>query len=207
MLNHYVHAYLRALAGLRAHRVGPFLVSFDDHDAGLFRNYAVPDDGVDPTPDQVAEHCQVDRAGVFDCLVWVGHTGFVVPRRRRCTGGTATRWRSSVTKLLTGLRYVPRVVVTDKLRSYGAAHREVLPSVEHRQSPYLNNRAENSHQPTRQRERAMPPTHRSPVPTGDDLTLCHLERGRRPARGRLTQAPQRPSLGSDTRHHTGHPTT
>ena len=58
-------------------------------------------------------------------------------------------------KLLKGLRYVPRVVVTDKLRSYGPAHREVLPSVEHRSSKYLNNRAENSHQPTRQRERAM----------------------------------------------------
>ncbi len=35
--------------------VGPFLASFDDHDAGLFRNYAVPGDGADPTPDQVAE--------------------------------------------------------------------------------------------------------------------------------------------------------
>jgi putative transposase len=58
-------------------------------------------------------------------------------------------------KLLEGLRYVPRVIVTDKLRSYGAAHREVLPSVEHRRSKYLNNRAENSHQPTRVRERAM----------------------------------------------------
>lgn len=43
---------------------------------------------------------------------------------------------------------VPRVIVTDKLRSYGAAHREVMPSVEHRKSKYLNNRAENSHQPT-----------------------------------------------------------
>jgi putative transposase len=58
-------------------------------------------------------------------------------------------------KLRKGLRYVPRVIVTDKLRSYGVAHREVMPSVEHRQSRYLNNRAENSHQPTRQRERAM----------------------------------------------------
>src|SRR6185369_11785098 len=58
-------------------------------------------------------------------------------------------------KLLKGLRYVPRVLVTDKLRSYAVAHREVMPSVEHRQSRYLNNRAENSHQPTRQRERAM----------------------------------------------------
>ncbi|MFE2698488.1 IS6 family transposase [Streptomyces mirabilis] len=50
---------------------------------------------------------------------------------------------------------VPRVVVTDRLRSYGAAHREVMPCVQHRQSKYLNNRTENSHQPTRQRERAM----------------------------------------------------
>lgn len=50
---------------------------------------------------------------------------------------------------------MPRVIVTDKLRSYGAAHREVMPSVEHRQSKYFNNRAENNHQPTRQRERAM----------------------------------------------------
>ncbi|MFJ4980459.1 IS6 family transposase [Streptomyces coeruleorubidus] len=50
---------------------------------------------------------------------------------------------------------VPRVIVTDKLRSYSAANREVMSSVEHRQSKYLNNRAENSHQPTRQRERAM----------------------------------------------------
>ena len=58
-------------------------------------------------------------------------------------------------KLLKGLIYVPRVLVTDKLKSYGAAKREVLPGVEHRQHRYLNNRAENSHLPTRQRERRM----------------------------------------------------
>jgi putative transposase len=58
-------------------------------------------------------------------------------------------------KLLKGLTYVPRVIVTDQLKSYSAAKREVLPSVEHRQHRYLNNRAENSHQPTRQRERHM----------------------------------------------------
>ncbi|MGW9121411.1 IS6 family transposase [Streptomyces sp. NPDC055663] len=57
--------------------------------------------------------------------------------------------------LLKKICSVPRVVVTDKLRSYGAAHREVMPSVEHRSHKGLNNRAENSHQPTRQRERAM----------------------------------------------------
>ncbi|MEV0693889.1 IS6 family transposase [Streptomyces sp. NPDC050388] len=58
-------------------------------------------------------------------------------------------------KLIGKQRRVPRVLVTDRLRSYGAAHRELMPSVEHRQSKYLNNRAEKSHQPTRQRERAM----------------------------------------------------
>jgi putative transposase len=58
-------------------------------------------------------------------------------------------------KLLKGLQYAPRVIVTDKLRSYSAAKRDVLPTVEHRQSRYLNNRAENSHQPTRRRERQM----------------------------------------------------
>jgi len=56
-------------------------------------------------------------------------------------------------KLLRGLQYVPRVIVTDKLRSYAATKREILPSVEHRQSHYLNNWAEVSHQPTRRRER------------------------------------------------------
>ncbi len=50
---------------------------------------------------------------------------------------------------------MPWVIVTDKLRSYGASHREVMPSVEHRCHKGLNNRAEDSHQPTRQRERAM----------------------------------------------------
>ena len=56
-------------------------------------------------------------------------------------------------KLLNGLTYLPRVLITDKLKSYGAAKPEILPGGEHRQPRYLNNRAENSHQPTRQRER------------------------------------------------------
>src|SRR5919199_3865044 len=58
-------------------------------------------------------------------------------------------------KLLKGLTYVPRVIITDKLKSYGAAKQEILPGMEHRQHRYLNNRAENSHRPTRQRERRM----------------------------------------------------
>jgi putative transposase len=58
-------------------------------------------------------------------------------------------------KLLKKQGIAPRVMITDKLASYGAAKREVMPSVEHRQHKGLNNRAENSHQPTRRRERIM----------------------------------------------------
>jgi putative transposase len=84
----------------------------------------------------------VDQAGnILDILV----------QRRRDKHAAKRFFR----KLLKGLMYVPRVIITDQLRSYGAAKREILPSVEHRQHRYLNNRAENSHQPTRQRERRM----------------------------------------------------
>ncbi len=58
-------------------------------------------------------------------------------------------------RLLMETGSVPRVLVTDRLRSYEAAHREVMPFVEHRSHQGRNNRAENPHQPTRQRERAM----------------------------------------------------
>ena len=57
-------------------------------------------------------------------------------------------------RLLRGLQYKPRRLITDGLRSYAVAKREVLPEVRHRQSRYLN-RAENSHRPTRRRERQM----------------------------------------------------
>jgi putative transposase len=58
-------------------------------------------------------------------------------------------------KLLKKQGTAPRVMITDKLASYGAAKREIMPGVEHRQHRGLNNRAENSHQPTRRRERIM----------------------------------------------------
>jgi len=84
----------------------------------------------------------VDADGnVLDLLVW--------PRR------DAKAAMKFFRRLLKDRQYVPRVLVTDRLRSYGAAHCQVMPSVEHRSSKYLNNRAENSHQPRRQRERAM----------------------------------------------------
>jgi transposase-like protein len=47
------------------------------------------------------------------------------------------------------------VIITDKLKSYAAAKKDIMPGVEHRQHEGLNNRAEVSHQPTRQRERRM----------------------------------------------------
>ena len=58
-------------------------------------------------------------------------------------------------KLLKGQGCVPRKMVTDKLRSYAAARRTIMPSVAHDTSQYANNRAEVSHEPTRQRERGM----------------------------------------------------
>jgi transposase-like protein len=58
-------------------------------------------------------------------------------------------------QLLAGLRYRPKRIITDGLRSYGVAQREILPDVRHRNSRHLNNRAENSHRPTRRRKRQM----------------------------------------------------
>ena len=73
----------------------------------------------------------------------------VQPRRNRRAAEKFFR------KLLKGQGCEPRRLVTDKLRSYAAAHRVVLPSVIHDTSQYANNRAEVSHQPTRRRERQM----------------------------------------------------
>jgi putative transposase len=67
----------------------------------------------------------------------------------------ATAAKRFFKRLLARLKYKPKRLVTDGLRSYGVAQREVLPEVKHRTSRYLNNRAENSHRPTRRRERQM----------------------------------------------------
>ena len=60
-----------------------------------------------------------------------------------------------LTRLLKKQGMPPKRMITDKLRSYGAARRQVMPNVEHRSHKRLNNRAENSHVPLRKRERAM----------------------------------------------------
>lgn len=63
--------------------------------------------------------------------------------------------RRLIRKLLRKMARAPRVMITDKLPSYGAARKDMGLKVEHRQHKGLNNRAENSHQPTRRRERIM----------------------------------------------------
>jgi putative transposase len=63
--------------------------------------------------------------------------------------------RRLLRKLLKRQGRAPRVMITDKLASYPAAKKDLLPAVEHRRHKGLNNRAENSHQPTRRRERIM----------------------------------------------------
>ena len=94
-------------------------------------------------------------------------------------------------KLLKGLQYGPRVVITDKLASYSAAKRLVLPNVEHRRHKGLNNRAENSHQPTRERERRMrrfqSPGHAQRFLAAYGPIAAHF----RPRRHRLTAATYR----------------
>src|SRR6059058_4524870 len=84
----------------------------------------------------------VDQAGVvLDVLV----------QRRRNKQAAKRLLR----KLLRRQMRLPRVMITYKLAIYGAAKREVMPGIDHRQHKGLNNRAENSHQPTRRRERQM----------------------------------------------------
>jgi putative transposase len=92
-----------------------------------------------------------ERHSLWRAVDQDGHVLDILVQRRRDKQAAKTFFR----KLLKGLLYVPRVIITDQLRSYGAAKRELLPGVEHRQHRSLNNRAENSHQPTRQRERRM----------------------------------------------------
>ena len=80
-----------------------------------------------------------------------GQTLDILVQKRRDTGAAKHFFR----KLLKGLHYVPNRLVTDKLRSYASTRRTTLPSVHHCITQYANNRAEVSHQPTRQRERYM----------------------------------------------------
>jgi putative transposase len=76
-----------------------------------------------------------------------GHALDLFAQRRRDKRAA----KKFIRKRLKGLTYVPRVLMMDKLASYGAATREILSSAEHRQHRCLSNPAENPHQSTRQR--------------------------------------------------------
>jgi putative transposase len=103
------------------------------------RRHLAPRRSVHPHPRRAA--LPVAHGVVLDILV-----------QERRNGTAAKRFFK---QLLGGLGYKPRRLVTDGLRSYGVAQRAILPDVRHRTSRYLNNRAENSHRPTRRRERQM----------------------------------------------------
>ena len=96
-------------------------------------------------------------------------------------------------RLLKDLEYVPRVLITDKLGSYGVAQRELLPTVEPRKSRYLNNRAENSHRPTRRRERQMQRFKSSSQAQGFLSAHSFIHGHFRPRRHRMTATTYRAS--------------
>ena len=116
----------------------------------------------------------VDRDGfVLDVLV----------QSRRDTKAAKRQLR----KLLKKRGWAPRVMVTDTLKSHAAAKHVIMPGLEHRQHKGLNNRAENSHQPTRRREWQMK-RFKSPrqvqrfLSVHDPIAnLFHLRRDHRPA--------------------------
>src|SRR5712664_3564062 len=101
--------------------------------------------------DEVFLTIKGERHYLWQAVDQEGNVLDILVQRRRNKSAAKKFFR----KLLKSLTYVPRVLITDKLQSYGAAKRDLLPGVAHRQHRYLNNRAENSHQPTRQRERRM----------------------------------------------------
>ena len=86
--------------------------------------------------DEVFLTIQGERHYLWRAVDQDGHVLDILMQRRRHKAAAKKFFR----RLLKGLRYVPRVMITDKLKSYGVAKRELLPGVEHRQHRYLNNR-------------------------------------------------------------------
>ncbi len=101
--------------------------------------------------DEVFIRIRGERYYLWRAVDQDGQTLDILVQKRRNTPAAKRFFR----KLLKGLQYVPNRLITDKLRSYAAAHRTTLPSTHHCTTQYANNRAEVSHQPTRQRERHM----------------------------------------------------
>jgi putative transposase len=94
-------------------------------------------------------------AGRNHCL-WraVDQDGYVLDEIVQNRRNTKAAKRLLV-RLLKKQGLAPKRMITDKLRSYAAAKRQIMPTLEHRSHKGLNNRAENSHLPLRKRERVM----------------------------------------------------
>jgi hypothetical protein len=118
----------------------------------LTRCPPLPSSGA-PGKEQGYEALLLGLPGVTHRRLWRQEGNILDILVQRCRDKKAAK--TFFRKLLKGLTCVPRVIVTDQLKSYGAAMRELLPGGEHRQHRDLNNGAEHSHQPTRQRERRM----------------------------------------------------
>ncbi|NGO55438.1 IS6 family transposase [Allomesorhizobium camelthorni] len=88
------------------------------------------------------------------CWLWraVDQEGYVLDEIVQTRRNTKAA-RRLLMRLLKKQGIAPKRMITDKLRSYGVARRQVMPNVEHRSHKGLNNRAENSHLPFRKRER------------------------------------------------------
>ncbi len=102
-------------------------------------------------PDEVFIEISGEQEYLWRAVDQDGRVPGILVRSRRDTAAARRFFRTLPTK--TG--GAGRVTVTDELRSCGAAHREVVSSAPHRCHKGLDNRAQNSHQPARQRERAM----------------------------------------------------
>src|SRR5215210_3873619 len=101
--------------------------------------------------DEMAVRISGERMYLWRAVDSEGEVLDVLVQRRRDKAAALKLMR----KLLRKQGFAPAVVTTDKLRSYGAAFREIGLSARHEQGRRMNNRAENSHQPTRRRERKM----------------------------------------------------
>ena len=101
--------------------------------------------------DEVFITIQGERHYLWRVVDQDGDTIDILVQRRRNKKAAERFFRH----LLKGQGREPRSVVTDKLKSYDVAHRTIMPTVEHINHVYANNRAELSHQPTRQREYHM----------------------------------------------------
>jgi putative transposase len=101
--------------------------------------------------DEVFVTIQGERHYLYRAVDQDGDVIDILVQHRRNQRGAERFFR----RLLKDQGGEPRWLITDKLRSYAAAHRTMMPTVKHLNHVYANNRVEVSHEPTRQRERAM----------------------------------------------------